>query len=39
MWLLIKAATHKEFDELYELASEAARLINGFIQYLRADRF
>jgi four helix bundle protein len=29
--------TKKEFEELYELASEAARLINGFIQYLRTD--
>jgi hypothetical protein len=27
----------KEFKELYEAASETARLINGFVRYLTAD--
>ncbi len=27
----------KEFKDLYEAASETARLITGFIQYLTAD--
>jgi four helix bundle protein len=30
--------TEREFKEIYESTSETARLINGFLQYLTADR-
>ena len=29
--------SNKEFDETYELSSEAARLITGFIKYLKGS--